>query len=498
MVPSVKKSMILVFVFALAAPAPAAMAVTLLSPNGDEILATGSTYEVEWQASAGEATFELKYSTKGGKQWKKISRGISGTSYDWTVPLLKANSNDCRLLIIGYSASGKKVSEDMSDESFAIEVAGITSPAAGETLAPGSIHAITWVAHGTPSPVGQVLLKYSIDNGKKWIKLSSVSGNPGSYDWEVPWLGEPLYECKVMVELRDEKGKKLGQGVSDDVFSIGWTAETFSEAITAEFGEDGAFDALALATDKGYSLPQIVAAATTGRIGADGVIMGDSGKAEKPDNPPTNFFVSTALNRNITGLATEGITGGASSVTLEQLKERFKGFSDDIGVSIVSLILVLYAKGYTIEQILVEFVLSDNSICQEACGSWRKSWHSNKNCDTSGYRWAVGIETIVPHHDHCTLGGYVKFHDCPGGGRAEYRFTNGIVKRNEYDYFLCTSGTDLIDPDGPPETNIFASQKSIYALGQKSTSLGKLGQNTPHDVLFKISPDEPPEPNYAP
>ncbi len=294
---SAKKGMILVFAFILAVPVPAAMAVTLLSPNGGEILPTGSICKIDWEASAGEVTFELKYSTNAGKQWKGLAKGLSGSTYDWVVPFSKTNFKDCLVKVISYNASRKKVDEDVSDQAFAIDAVRVTAPASGETLVPGNIHRITWNTHGTPSPVGQVLLKYSVDNGKKWAKLDLVLGNPGFYDWEVPWPGKPLYDCKVMVELKDGKGKKLVQDDSDGVFSIGWTPETFSDAVTADFGEDAAFDALVLATDKGYSLPQIVDAYAGGRLGADGVILDDSGKIETPDNRLQTSLGPLALPR---------------------------------------------------------------------------------------------------------------------------------------------------------------------------------------------------------
>jgi hypothetical protein len=262
-------------------PTSSTQAVTVLNPTGGEILSAGLPLEVRWEPSGEEVTFEVKYSIDGGKKWKKIAKGVSGTSYMWTVPILKANYNDCRIMVIGYNDSKKKVSEDTSDVSFTIDVVRVTSPVNEDELTSGNIHTITWTTTPGLTSVGQVLLKYSLSNGKKWTTIGTVSGNPGFYEWDVPWLGESFTDCKVMVEVRDEKGKKVGQYSSEGVFSLGFTPESYSDQIVADLGEDPGFDAVALGIDKGYSLAQIMGASVNNRLGLDGVITDASGKSRK-------------------------------------------------------------------------------------------------------------------------------------------------------------------------------------------------------------------------
>jgi hypothetical protein len=65
--------------------------------------------------------------------------------------------------------------------------------------------------------------------------------------------------------------------------------------------------------------------------------------------------------------------------------------------------------------------------------------------------------------------GYINFHNCPGGGRAEYS----------------VAGTAT-------------SAGTIQLAGTKVVNLGALGGSTPDQVTFTVAPFGPPSPNYAP
>jgi hypothetical protein len=67
------------------------------------------------------------------------------------------------------------------------------------------------------------------------------------------------------------------------------------------------------------------------------------------------------------------------------------------------------------------------------------------------------------------VSGYINFHNCPDGGRAEY----------------VVSGTAT-------------SAGTIQLAGIKALSLGTLGTNTPNQVPFTVAPYGAPSPNYAP
>ena len=83
--------------------------VTLLTPNGGESLASGSTYRITWGAPAAATKFNLHYSVNGGKTWKAIVSNVTGTAYDWTVPPQKANRKASLVKVTGFDSGGSQV-----------------------------------------------------------------------------------------------------------------------------------------------------------------------------------------------------------------------------------------------------------------------------------------------------------------------------------------------------------------------------------------------------
>jgi hypothetical protein len=165
--------------------------------------------------------FKLQYSLNKGRDWKTIGKGITGKTYDWRVPVLKKNINKCIVRVTGYNASGQKVGVDKSDTLFGIEVVTITAPNGGETLTAGDTFNIEWDTYTTKKPVFKVLLKYTINGGKKWFVIRTIKGsNPGTYLWTVPAVSLAKSRCRVMVQLKDKKGNSIGADVSNGYFVI--------------------------------------------------------------------------------------------------------------------------------------------------------------------------------------------------------------------------------------------------------------------------------------
>lgn len=195
-----------------------AIGVNLLSPNGGEVIPSGSTYTIQWLASPEAVKFDLMYSLNNGTTLVTIANNVTGNSYNWKVPKPLANKKRCFVKVIGYNASGIKVGEDTSDSTFTIEVVRLTSPNGGETLRSGNIHTITWTTNATKRPVAGVKLFYTINGGTTWAPIKTLTGNPGSYNWRVPNVSSS--SCKVKVVLKDASGNKVGSDVSDNYFTI--------------------------------------------------------------------------------------------------------------------------------------------------------------------------------------------------------------------------------------------------------------------------------------
>jgi hypothetical protein len=192
--------------------------VTVLSPNGGEVIPSGSTYSIQWSAPPGAVKFTLRYSINNGSTWKLIAKNVTGTSYNWTVPKPNNNKTNCLVKVIGFNSSGTKVGEDISDSTFTIEVVKVTLPDGGEVLHQSNPWTITWRTNGTIRPVANTKLFRSTNGGSTWTLIKTVTGNPGSYNWTVPNVSSS--NCKVKVVLKDAGGVTVGSDVSDGVFTI--------------------------------------------------------------------------------------------------------------------------------------------------------------------------------------------------------------------------------------------------------------------------------------
>ncbi len=93
----------------------------LTSPNGGEVIPSGSTYTIQWVAPPEMVSFELKYSMNNGTSWRTIESGITETSYRWAVPTPPEKKRKCLVKVKGYDASETKLGKDKSDAPFTIE-----------------------------------------------------------------------------------------------------------------------------------------------------------------------------------------------------------------------------------------------------------------------------------------------------------------------------------------------------------------------------------------
>jgi|FLOH01.1.fsa_nt_gi agmatine deiminase len=92
----------------------------MVTPNGGEILAPGTSAHIEWIADDDIAATAaaLEYSTDGGSSWIPIASGLNPAgSYNWTVPNTRTNTAMLRVVVSDASAN---TGSDTSDLSFAI------------------------------------------------------------------------------------------------------------------------------------------------------------------------------------------------------------------------------------------------------------------------------------------------------------------------------------------------------------------------------------------
>lgn len=191
---------------------------TLLVPNGGEVIPSGSNFTIQWQAPPEVVKFNLLYSKNNGVTWLAIANNMTGTSYNWSVPKPLANKRTCLVKVIGYDASSTMVAEDISDGTFTIEVIRLISPNDGEIWKSSTTHTISWQTNATKKPVAKVKLFYTINGGTSWTRIKTLTGNPGSYNWRIPNVSSS--SCKVKVILKNASGTTIGKDLSDSFFTI--------------------------------------------------------------------------------------------------------------------------------------------------------------------------------------------------------------------------------------------------------------------------------------
>jgi len=189
--------------------------VTLIHPNGGEIIPSGSTYPIHWGAPAEAVSFEVEYSSGGS--WKTIAEGVTGTGYLWQVPDPKGDKEEMKVRVTGYDLFYKKVGRDKSKDPFEIKALRVTSPVGGQELTSDALFSVTWDTYVTDKPVARVEI-YFINNGGNGGKRISLirDTNPGSFLWRIPIVKQPKNRCRIRVVLKDSGGGKLGTDITPE------------------------------------------------------------------------------------------------------------------------------------------------------------------------------------------------------------------------------------------------------------------------------------------
>ena len=76
--------------------------ITILSPNANDVVQAGGSYEILWMAEPTQSEFganvTIEFSKDGGKSWEKVDENVPNTGkYAWKVP--KVDSAQCKIRI---------------------------------------------------------------------------------------------------------------------------------------------------------------------------------------------------------------------------------------------------------------------------------------------------------------------------------------------------------------------------------------------------------------
>jgi hypothetical protein len=174
--------------------------ITVVSPNGGEVWAGCSSYNITWTKMVApcNTSFDLYYSLNNGTTWNYITNvvdnGLASQTYTWAVPNT-LNSTTC--LIQVRSGNWSNIT-DASNAVLTIAPSAditVTSANGGEVWQGLSSHLITWT--NLPAASGLYTVQYSTNNGGSWTTLvTNYSGN--SYNWlSVP--NTPSTTCLIKV-----------------------------------------------------------------------------------------------------------------------------------------------------------------------------------------------------------------------------------------------------------------------------------------------------------
>jgi len=186
--------------------------ITLLNPNGGQIILVGSNYTIEWTGHDIQGSIFIEYSVNSGSTWNNIGWAYgnsNGGTFSWTVP--DSISNQC---LIRVSFWDYQVVNDVSNANFAIQLPSfiLNAPNGNETLYPNNNFNIQWSAVNSTL----IRIEFSNDNGVTWqLVADNVNAQQNSYVWTVP--NTPSQHC--LIKITDVLTPTLSD-VSNSTFKI--------------------------------------------------------------------------------------------------------------------------------------------------------------------------------------------------------------------------------------------------------------------------------------
>ncbi|MFC1514986.1 Ser-Thr-rich GPI-anchored membrane family protein, partial [Candidatus Omnitrophota bacterium] len=227
-------------------------ALDLVRPNGAEVLRIGTVQTIAWRRTGSIAAARLHYSTDSGRTYPYFIAAVDASrqEYSWQVP-----DDPSRLVRVKISDAFDSTVYDVSEEDVTIRGSlTMLSPNGGEALTVGAEEMIAWKSLGA---IKSVALEYSIDNGRRWRRLTGPLVNTGTYTWTLP--DAISAQCLVRVyDLNDPEVKdvsdspcaikgviKLTGPEEGEAFEVGqtcpitWQRKGSVEAVRLQFSTDG-------------------------------------------------------------------------------------------------------------------------------------------------------------------------------------------------------------------------------------------------------------------
>ncbi|OIO22971.1 MAG: hypothetical protein AUJ54_02580 [Ignavibacteria bacterium CG1_02_37_35] len=170
-------------------------ALSVIAPNGAEILQKGAAKRIDWTNSSNVANVTIEVSSNNGTTWIPVAFNTDASTgfYNWTVGNFPSNQALLRI-----SDADNLNIFDQSDAVFIIKKLDLVSPVGGEYFPVDSVKQILW----NSGNVTNVKIEYSTDNGSSWTTLtSSTPAAAQSYNWTIP--NTPTNAARVRISDAD-------------------------------------------------------------------------------------------------------------------------------------------------------------------------------------------------------------------------------------------------------------------------------------------------------
>lgn len=242
-------------------PPPPSASITVLSPNGGESLARGTTVEITW-TSTGSIGANVKIVARKGTASSTLAGGTPNDgSYSWKIPATYPLGSGVTIEI---SSVATPSIIDTSNATFTIinpptaTAFAVTVPSGGESYFPGQTVPVSWVSAGTSASKVHIVAR---SGGQTYI-VANATENDGSFAWAMPRSQTPGYDYAIEVipvgpspitVISPNGGETLVRGAT---IPIVWTSTSevgASVKIVARKGTYGSVLASVTPNDGNYS-----------------------------------------------------------------------------------------------------------------------------------------------------------------------------------------------------------------------------------------------------
>jgi len=201
-------------------------AVTVIDPNGGEVLVENTEFEIEWEVESMQDIVQntIEYSADNGQNWSQIgTTDDDDYDFEWTIP--DTFSTSCLIRVT--AETDDQEGSDVSNATFTIVTIPdvvVSVPDGGEQYQTDEEVTIEWDVTNEPDIIENVV-EYSTDGGDTWINIGATQDE----DFDIVWIIPDIYSLYTVVRVRSTNEYDVeGYDISDDWFIIVPTSASYT------------------------------------------------------------------------------------------------------------------------------------------------------------------------------------------------------------------------------------------------------------------------------